>query len=146
MLCSNTTLTSLDLSYNTIGNTGALSLAGAQNTTLTNLNVQMNHVSHDVKITLQTKIAENIFKLALIQNMHGFGPDRAEEMKSLTRLPHIVSNTAESLRPHPEPVAAGVFNNDGNSRFQQAVLDRCDVRQNRSRLPVKTNKYSLDLV
>jgi hypothetical protein len=146
MLCSNTSLTALDLSYNSVANSGASALLNAQNSTLLVLDLRMNHVSHDLISSIAQKIHENNSKRKSDNpRINADGDIKREFRTKLSSDGHLPFTHLPDICPKAESEASGIFRGDGNTRFQQAVLDTHGVIQRR-RLPVKTNKYSMDLV
>jgi hypothetical protein len=143
MLCSNTSLTALNLSYNSVANPGASALLKAENSTLLILDLTMNHVSHDLMSSVACKILENNSKRNCENPRVDADGDVKKEIR--TKLSSSALTNLPDIRPKAESEATGIFRDDGNTRFQQAVLDKHGVIQRR-RLPVKTNKYSMDLV
>ncbi len=110
----------------------------------------MNHVSHDLLEKIAKKLRENS------QRSQMANPDLAGSKVStieyFTKLPPLAGITAipgKDGKDHlsealPFAVESGVFRHEGNSRFQQATMD--DRRPRLKKLPVKANKYSMDLV
>jgi hypothetical protein len=150
MLCSNTSLTALDLGYNSIANSGALALLKAENSTLVSLELRMNHVSHDLMSAVAHKMLDNDSR----RNCDKFTDNQRRETDGdikkefRTKLPYadrLAFTHLPDIRPKAESEASGIFRDDGNTRFHQAVMDNHGIIQRR-RLPVKTNKYSMDLV
>ena len=130
MLCTNTTLSSLDLSYNSVGNTGALALESAENTTIRNLDLRMNHVSHEVLSTIEQKLIRNRSTSIKPEGDEGDKPQsKMQNDPAITKLPPLSKNLDNGARTKQDTAASGVFGSDGNCRFQQAVLDRYDIRQ-----------------
>jgi hypothetical protein len=146
MLCSNTTLTALDLSNNSVANSGASALLKAENSTLLSLDLRMNHVSHELMSSIAQKMLGNISRRHC-DNPSGVadGEIKKEFRARLPSTGRLSFTHLPDIRPKAESDGPGIFRDDGNTRFQQAVLDTHGPAQRR-RLPVKTNKYSLDLV
>jgi hypothetical protein len=146
MLCSNTSLTALNLSYNSVANSGASALLKAENSTLLSLDLRMNHVSHDLMSTIARKMQENNSRRNCDNPSRDAGGEIKKEIRS--RLPSAGSlafTHLPEIRPKADSEASGIFRDDGNTRFQQAVLERHGA-VHRRRLPIKSNKYSMDLV
>jgi hypothetical protein len=143
MLCSNTSLTALNLSYNSVANSGASALLKAENSTLLSLDLRMNHVSHDLMSAVAHKMVENNARGNFEKPSKDADGDIKKEFR--TRLPSAFTHLPD-IRPKADSEASGIFRDDGNTRFQQAVLDNNHGIVQRRRLPVKTNKYSMDLI
>mmetsp|Transcript_18615 Transcript_18615/g.51410 ORF Transcript_18615/g.51410 Transcript_18615/m.51410 type:complete len:131 (+) Transcript_18615:295-687(+) len=130
MLAVNTTLTSLDLSYNSVGDTGATAILRSQNSSLKVLNLSLNHVSHNVIQQINSLLARN----AALSSVEPLRAKKACDDNSV--FPPIPS----------KQLTNGYFQDEGNARFQSAVLDHSAAAGRSRKLQIKKNKYSDDLV
>mmetsp|Transcript_48856 Transcript_48856/g.97914 ORF Transcript_48856/g.97914 Transcript_48856/m.97914 type:complete len:157 (+) Transcript_48856:100-570(+) len=146
MLKVNNTLRSLNLQYNSIGDSGADALQRAIrefNTTLTTLNVSNNNLSPFVVRAINSALDANRLRQSdgdVNNPSHPSKTHSGTDSPERLSLPAITAATS-SLTPETKPPSKGSFGRQ-NRRFQEAFLDAPTKRRTTQ---LTLNKYGCDL-